>query len=276
MVDPLFKKAMLDLRGQAIWWGVGMAFMLGLMVALFPSIGDVYADIFEELVDEWSAFVGEGDFSTIEGYLSAEFFSFGQIALAVFAILAGGAAIVGEETQGTMDLLLAQPVSRLRVAIVKLGALVASLVIIVAITSLGFIIPALIIGDVNSPGRFANAFLLIIPFEVVVALAAAFLAQLFGSRVVGGSILAGYLVASYMLDALSGVNPTLEALRPVYLTSYFQGQQALNGDLSWAYLGASLVAIVVFGVANVVLFLYRDIAVSGILRLPKFPLGRAS
>ena len=275
-MDPLFKKEMQDLRAQTLWWGVGMAFMLGIVVALFPSIGDIYGEIFDELGEEWAGFVGEGDFSTIEGYLSAEFFSFGQIALAVFAILAGGAAIVGEETQGTMDLLLAQPVSRLRVAIVKLGALVASLAIIIAITSLGFIIPALIIGEISSLGRFANAFLLFLPFEVAMALLAALLAQLFGSRVAGGSILAGCLVASYLLDALSGVNAALDALRPVYLTSYFQGQQALNGDVSWGYLGASLVAIVVFGVANVVLFLRRDIAVSGILRLPNFPLRHAS
>jgi hypothetical protein len=121
-----------------------------------------------------------------------------------------------------------------------------------------------------------NAFLLILPFEVAVALMAAFLAQLFGSRVVGGSLLAGYLVASYMLDALSGVNGTLEALRPIYLTPYFQGQAALNVDVAWGYVGVSLAAIVALGVGNVVLFLRRDIAVNGILRLPNLPLRRAS
>ena len=275
-MDPLFRKAMRDLRGQTIWWGVGMAFLLGITVALFPSVSDIYSDIFEELGDEWAGFVGDGDFNTLEGYLSAEFFSFAQIALAVFAILAGGAAIVGEETQGTMDLLLAQPVSRLRVVLVKLGALVASITIILAITTLGFLIPVLFIDEVNAPGRIAVAFPLFLPFEVAVALTAALLAQLFGSRVVGGSILAGLLVASYMLDALSGVDATLESLRPVYLTSYYQGQQALNGDVNWAYVGVSLAAIVVLGVANVVLFLRRDIAVNGILRLPKLRLGGSS
>lgn len=273
-MDPLFVKAMRDLRGQTIWWGVGMAFMLGIMVALFPSIGDIYGDIFEELPDEWAGFAGDGDFSTLAGFLSAEFFSFGQIALAVFAILAGGAAIVGEENQGTMDLLLSQPVSRMRVVLVKLGALIASITVIIAVTTLGFVIPALFIGELDSLGRFAVAFLLLIPFEVTIALAAALLAQLFGSRAVGGSILAGLLVASYMLDALSGVNATLEALRPAYLTSYFQGQQALNGAVDWAYVSVSLVAMVALALGNVVLFLRRDIAVNGILRLPKLRLGR--
>ena len=52
--------------------------------------------------------------------------------------------------------------------------------------------------------------------------------------------------------------------------------QALNGDVNWAYVGVSLAAIVVLGVANVVLFLRRDIAVNGILRLPKLRLRGSS
>ena len=43
-MDPLFRKAMRDLRGQTIWWGVGLAFLLGITVALFPSVSDIYSD----------------------------------------------------------------------------------------------------------------------------------------------------------------------------------------------------------------------------------------
>lgn len=274
MRDPLFSKAMQDLRGQVLGWGLGMGALLALTVALFPSVSDLYGDFFQQLPDAWAGFIGEGDFSTIEGFLSVEFFSYAQVAFAVFAILAGGALIVGEETSGTMDLLLSQPVTRLRVALVKLAAFTASLVLIVGITALGFVIPAVLIGEASSLGRFANAFLLLLPFEMMVALAAAMLAQLFASRLAGGTILAGILVASYMLDALSGVSQVLVDMRPIYLTSYFQGAEALNGDVSWAYLGVSLVAVGVLAIANVVFFIRRDIAVGGVLHLPKLRLLR--
>ncbi|MDA0798076.1 MAG: ABC transporter permease subunit [Chloroflexi bacterium] len=272
MRDPLFRKSMQDLRGQVLGWGLGMGVMLALTVALFPSISDLYGELLSELPDTWAGLIGDGDLSTLGGYLSVEFFSYAQIAFAVFAILAGGALIVGEETNGTMDLLLSQPVTRLRVAVTKLAAFTASLVLIVGITGVGFLIPAVLIGEASSLGRFANAFLLLLPFEMMVALAAAMLAQLFASRLAGGMILAGILVASYMLDALSGVSQVLVDMRPIYLTSYFQGPDALNGDVSWVYLGVSLIAVGVLAIANVVFFIRRDIAVGGVLHLPKLRL----
>jgi len=269
MGDPLFRKSMQDLRGQIFGWGLGMGTMLALTVALFPSIADLYSDVLSELPDTWAGLIGEGDLGTLAGYLSVEFFSYAPIAFAVFATLAGGALIVGEEKAGTMDLLLAQPVTRLRFALVKLSAFTASLVLIVGITFLGFIIPALLIGETSSMGRFINSFLLLVPFELMLALAAAMLAQVFASRLVGGTIIAGFLVASYMLDALSGVSPILVDMRPLYITSYFQGDAALNGDISWMYLCMSLATLVLLAMGNVIFFVRRDIAVGGVLHLPK-------
>lgn len=276
MLDPLFRKSMRDLRGQVLGWGLGMGAMLALVVVLFPSISEVYADLFDSLPDEWAGFLGEGDASTLEGFLNVEFFSFAHVALAVFAILAGGAAIVGEETGHTMDLLLAQPVSRIRVALAKLLALVVAIVLIVSLTGLGLLLTAPWVTDVTSPLRLVNAFVLLVPFLVGMALAAALLAQLFGSRMAGGTILAGMLAASFMFEALAGAAPVLEDLRPAYLTTYFQGRSALVGDIEWNYLIGSIVAVAGLGVGNVVLFVRRDIAAGGLIRLPKLRLpGRA-
>jgi ABC-2 type transport system permease protein len=269
MCDPLFRKSMQDLQGQILGWGLGMGAIVALTVALFPSISDLYGDLLRELPDTWNGLIGEGDPGTLGGYLSVEFFSYAHVAFAVFAILAGGTLIVGEEMSGTMDLLLSQPVTRLRIALVKICALTASLSLIVGITFLGFIFAALLIGETSSMGRFLNSFLLLLPFELMLALSAALLAQLFASRLAGGTILAGLLVASYMLDALSGVSQVLVDMQPLYITSYFQGVNALNGDVSWVYLGVSLVAVVLLAMANVMFFVSRDVAVGGVLHLPK-------
>lgn len=270
--DPLFRKGLLDLRVQILGWGIGMGAMLAITMALYPSISELYGDLFENLPDVWQGFLGEGDFGTIEGFLDVEFFSYAAVAFAVFAILAGGAAIVGEETTGTMDLLLSQPVTRTRLAIAKLSALAVATVLIIGITSIGLLIPELFLGEITSPLRVVNAFLLLVPFEVAIAFAAALLAQVFGSRLVGGTVLAGLLVASFMLDALSGVSSLLEDLRPLYLVTYFQGRAALSGEINWLYLGPSLVVLVALAVANVVYFMRRDVAVGAAVsvRLPFF------
>ena len=269
MRDPLFKRGMRDYRSQLLSWGLGMGVLLCLTATLYPSIGPLYEDMIDSLPQGWAGFIGAGDASTLEGYLSMEFFSYVHVVLAVFAILAGGAAIIGEESAGTMDLLLAQPVSRLRVAVAKLAALAVSIVLIVGLMALGLLVALPIVGEVDSPKRLVNGFLLLLPFLVGIGLAAALFAQLFGSRIAGGTILAGLLIASYMLEALSGVNQTLMHLRPMYLTTYFQGKNALIGDVEWAYLIVSLVAIAVLALANVVLFARRDIATGALVRLTR-------
>ena len=55
------------------------------------------------------------------------------LAIAVFAILAGTGSIVGEENQGTLDILLAQPVSRLRLIATKMVGLALANGMVVAI-----------------------------------------------------------------------------------------------------------------------------------------------
>ncbi len=109
MADPLFRKALGDLRGQILGWGIGIGLMLMLTVLLYPSIGSAYADVIDELPEGFLSFLGGATFDTLEGYLSIEFFSYAPLVLGIFAVMAGSASLVGEESQGTLDLLLAQP-----------------------------------------------------------------------------------------------------------------------------------------------------------------------
>jgi ABC-2 type transport system permease protein len=265
----LFSKFVADLRGQVIGWGVGMAIMLAITVAMFPSISDIYGDVVNQLPDAMAAFVGdEGSFKQIEGYLNAEFFNYAPVILAVFAILAGGAMIANEESQGTMDLLLAQPLSRFQLATTKLVAFVLSTTLLISIMSLGFWITIGFIDTPFSPSRMTISFLLFLPFEVFVGLTASFFAQLFGSRMTGGTILAVLLVASYILEALGKINDILDRFNPVYLTVYFQGGEALVSEISWLRIAVLMGGIVIIASANTVLFMRRDIASNGVIHLP--------
>jgi hypothetical protein len=88
-----------------------------------------------------------------------------------------------------------------------------------------------------------------------------------GSRMIAGTVLGVLVVASYILDALSTLNSTLATLRPVYLTTYFQGEQALVGELDGGSLTALVAAIAMLGVGTLVLFDKRDIGTGPTLRL---------
>ena len=108
--------------------------MAALMVAVYPSVRDNPAlnkmvESYPEALKASSAFGGNVDYASGAGYLSSELFSFMvPLLLLVAAIGAGARATAGEEERGTLDLLLANPISRRRLVLEKLAALAAELV----------------------------------------------------------------------------------------------------------------------------------------------------
>jgi ABC-2 type transport system permease protein len=270
MIDPLFKKSFTDLRGQMLGWGIGMGFMLALTVALYPSISEAYAGVLDQMPEGLMAFLGADiSLDRLEGYINAEFFSYAPVVVAIFAILAGSSSLTSEVTEGTMDLLLAQPLSRVRAATMKLAALVAANVAMLAIMAVGLWLPLAFIDVDAAHLRIVNAFVLLIPFMVAVALASSLLAQLLGSRMFAGTLVAVVLVASYILEALGNLNTTIDAGRPLYVTVYYQGRQALVSEIEWGYLIPLVLAVPVMAAITVAVFDRRDIGANGVARLPR-------
>ncbi|HEY3607317.1 MAG TPA: ABC transporter permease subunit, partial [Pseudonocardiaceae bacterium] len=69
------------------------------------------------------------DYATATGYFSSSVFGLVvPVLMAVFAITAGTQAIAGDEQAGTLDLVLAHPIGRIRLALARFGAVVAAIV----------------------------------------------------------------------------------------------------------------------------------------------------
>jgi ABC-2 type transport system permease protein len=258
-----------------IWWGVGIGLLLVLTVALWPSISEEYSAMIAELPEAWIAFFGGRSLTTVEGYLSVEFFSYAPLILGVFAVLVGSAALSGEESQGTLDLILSEPVRRSRLVLAKGFALTAGVGVIIAITT-ALTAATVIVMDIDlSPGRALGAFALLWPFELALALIAMLLTLVLPGRALAGSVLSAYLIASYVLDSMSNIEPALADFKPLYITSYYQGTNALGGQIEWAYVIGLVAIVVVTWVACVPLFARRDIGtqrplnIRGLLRRNK-------
>ena len=276
MHKALLIKTLRDLRGQVLCWGLGIGLILLLTVLAYPSIGSSYNDMINQMPENFRAFMGI-DFSlnTLEGYLNAEFFSYAPIALAVFAILAGTACIVGEENQGTLDILLAQPISRLHLVITKMVGLVLANGMVVAILFTMFWIPVAFLELEVQVGRIMVAFVLLWPFLTCVTFLSVLASLIMSSRLLGGTAIAVFLVASYILNSLANLVSKLEPFRPIYLTSYYQGSNALGDEVSWLYIaGLAGISLIAFSLCMLI-FIRRDIAVQKSIRLPKLLRPRA-
>ena len=116
-----------------IVWAVSIAALVLLIVAFYPSVRDNPSlnDLYGNLTPSMQALLGGSDLTSPVGYLNTQLFAFVlPVALLVFGLGRGAASVAGEEEERTLDLLLAQPVSRGSAYLQKSVALAVGLAVL--------------------------------------------------------------------------------------------------------------------------------------------------
>lgn len=264
-LHSIFERALHEQRRALVGWSAGMAGLALTLLALFPSLrgNEEISKLIDAYPQTFRTMFAVADFTTGPGYLRAELFSLtGPLLLVILAVLWGSDAVAGEEARGTIDLLLANPVSRARVVLEKWATLAVA-VMVVTLT-LGVALGA---GDV--------ALHMEVPADRLVAAltATALLALLFGSvalalgaatgrRAVARGITAALVVASYLVSSLAGVVSWLQPVRPASPWYHALGVDPLTVGFAPWHLVVLAVVTVCFGGIAVAGFDRRDLGVS--------------
>ncbi|MEZ5101362.1 MAG: ABC transporter permease subunit [Thermoleophilia bacterium] len=252
MPGSVLARTLADNRRALLWWTVGLVGLVGFVVAVYPTVRDrpELDRLLEDYPELLKAFLGGGqlDFTSPAGYLSNELFSFmAPLVLLVFAIGRGAAAVAGEEERGTIDLLLACPLSRSRLVLERAGALAALLLALGLALWLALVALAAIVGMEIGATRLgqgvASSLLLALHFGALALLVGAAT----GRRALALSLAAGAAVLAYLVNALALLVDFLEPWRrfsPVY---HAIGTEPLRVGLGWDHvlvLGGASVAMV--------------------------------
>ena len=268
MLRNVFLKSVRDRRKALLWWTVGIFAYIAFMDAFWPFVQDMQGDLeglLENLPPELMAVVGVNDPTQIfspEGYLSSR--SFGWIVPVVFALYSsalGARAIAGEEEDNTMDVLLANPVSRVTVVVQKFLALALVIAVLGVALFAALVAGDLLFGVGISASRYAAA-----------TLAASLLGLVFGTislaagaagakrgAIVG--IVAPIAVAAFLINSLGGLADWLDTARRASPFYYYDASQPLRNGLeplhALVLAGWILVALAV----AVIAFRRRDVSV---------------
>jgi len=227
MRGTVFFKTLQDHLWQVFWYGVGLALLAALVVYVYPSYNDQMAEF--EIPEALEGFLGDADFATPEGFLSAEFFSYAPALLVIFAIMAGTSALGGEEASGTLELLMAQPVSRARVAVEKLVGLFVSICFIAMLIYCGWLISVPFVEIDISYLKLASATAQIVPLVMFFSALSVWAAAALGRKLATGVVTA-VAVASYFVEYLANIVDVLKPLQWISVFHYHDGVNALGGD----------------------------------------------
>ena len=264
----VFKHTFSRSRGAILGWGLTLGLLAMLFVPFYDTIAENAAQ-FEELIaiypKEIMGFFSESgtmNFTTPEGFLSIEYFSFMPLVVGVFAILAGSAMLAADEERGVLDLIAAQPVSRTALFWGRLLALLLSLGLIMSLgyagVMLGTTYSAMELDALQTISPFAS----LLAFLIFFAGLALFLSMLLPSRSTAAMVAGVVLVAGFFLSGLANINDTLKSLEPFLPMSYYQSENWVAGfrwDWFAGLLGVGLLLMLLAWWA----FLRRDIRVGG-------------
>jgi ABC-2 type transport system permease protein len=262
----VLKKTLRDLRWQVFWYGLGQALMAALVIYIFPSYREQFADF--EIPEALRGFIGEADYTSPEGFVSAEFYSFIPLLGVIFAIMAGTSALAGEEAGGTLDLLLSQPISRRALALQKIAGFALSALLITGITYIGWLVSVPFVDIEISYLDLLSATLRLIPITLAFGFIAMWLAAVLPDRRQATGLVTAFAVVSYFLSYLATIVEAMAPLRWGSLFFYHDGTNALNAP-DPAKLAVIFVTIVAFAALTLFAFEKREIGViAGGLKLP--------
>jgi beta-exotoxin I transport system permease protein len=266
MLRSVGLKSLRDARRSLVWWSLGLAGMVALLVAVYPTVRDNPAlnRLVKQYPDALKAFIGFGgeiDYVSAAGYLGSELFSFMvPLLLLVAAIGAGARALAGEEEAGTLGLLLSCPVSRRRLALEKLAALVAELVLLGAVLLLSLEIGARAVGMAISLAHLAAATTGAVLLALLYGALALLLGAATGKRALSASVAAAAAVAAYLVSSLAPLVHALDAAKLVSPFYHYSASDPLRHGLAPEHALLLLAGAALAAVLTPLAFERRDLA----------------
>jgi ABC-2 type transport system permease protein len=261
MNAALFAHTWREQRIKLVLVCLGLAAWGFIMPMIYASFGAEFKQAFESGLMPRQ--FGGGDVFTLTGAIAVGFIH--PIALVLNSVFAAGlaaSALAGERERGTLEVLLARPLSRRRVYVTLLLAVLTFIAVAVAAFLAGAAAGAVAFGVVGEldlsrvPELWLTGTLLYAAFATIgLAASATFdrLAPAFG-------ITLAVLLVSYFLEVLGSLWPDAEPLQPYSLFHHVEAKQVLTTGLDasdLALFGVIAVAAVAYAL---LVFPRRDIA----------------
>ena len=257
---PLSSIFLKTVRDRWLGWVISAASLTLLLFFGMSVYRDIDLTVYTELPEAFRSLLGIGEDVDVGGLAIGYIFgSFGALVVAVMALVTGSAAIAGEERNGTMSILLANPRSRTHVLLSKaLSLVLLTALTVTALWASVHPMAALLsveIGGLNVEALAIHLFVNAVFYGMLALAIGAFT----GNRETATGATSGILVLSFFAVGLLPLVEGLEGLRVVFPWYYFDGSEPVYNGIAWGHLAVLTSGSIALLVAAVVGFSRRDL-----------------
>lgn len=260
----VFGKSVRDNRRAWIGWIVALTAVAAMYASFYPSINNpAMADALNAFPQSLKEAFHLEDYTKPENYFAASVFGLlVPILVAVFAISAGVKAIAGDEEAGTLDLVQAQPVSRVSLALQRFLAITVAMAAIAGVMCL-VVIALRGPGQFTalSPGRLFAISLQLALFGLMFAALAYGVGAWTGRRRYAIAVGAVIAVLGYLGDSFFTQIQSLKWVEKFSPFDWYLGGEPLKHGVQWGHAGLLLGFAVLFVAAGTWRYNRRDLAV---------------
>lgn len=263
MLKNVFTKTLYEKRISTFFWAVGMFLMVLLTMSVYPSFSQDggLSDALANVPDALKGIIGDlAAQKTIQGFVDQQIFAFRMpLFMIIFSIILFNGLIAGDESEGTLQTLLVQPVSRLRVLVEKV---LAGMVLTFAAslgTLLGVVAGLIMVDESYSLTRLlaatANLWLMAVAFGLV----ALTIGAMTGKKGLASGVASIFAFVNYFVTSLA---PSVKSLQPfekfTLIHYYTEPKVAVNG-IDASMIGVLVGCCVVLLALSILRFVKRDV-----------------
>ena len=250
-------------RLSLIIWSAALSFMLAVCVLIYPEMESQMAQMSEMFADmgAFSDAFGMSEMSVGEfmGYFAVECGEVMGMGGAIFAAMVGIALLGKEEKDGTAEFLLTHPVSRVRIALIKLASALVRLVILnICVIAVTLLSAALIKAEYDV-GVMALLFVGYFAVQVTVAAICFGISAFLHNGGIGIGL--GIGLGMYFVNLAANLTDELEVLKYLTPFSLAEGSYIVNNSaIEWKYAIIPFALAVAMPVLGLLKYNRKDIA----------------
>ncbi len=260
MLKNIFLKTLYEKRWTMFSWGLAIALMVIVTMALFPTLRDTFGESLKNVPEAARSFIGDAaTYQTIEGFVDLQIFAQYIFFTIIMGIIVGTGLIAGEENDGTLQTLLSMPVSRTKVYFQKLLACATIVGVVCFVLYLSVLLGALMVGESMPLGSSFVACIMLWLVTLVFTFFGYCLGAAVSRRGISGAVAGMLAFVTYLISALA---PNVKVLTiPNYFSpfKYFNNPSIMRSGLEVRDLAIILAINGVLIFIGYIVFVKRDV-----------------